>query len=734
VLGEAKEASQERRKREVAVFLHEVSRRRPLVIFLDDIHWADPSSVDLLAYLGSKSSEWRFLLLLAYRHTDLLRTQHPFGPVKLELQGRGDCREIALPFLSRDDFDRYLELAFVGHRFPEELAAILHTRTEGNPLFMVDLVRYLRDRGVIVQDQGHWSLLRRVPDLQHELPESIRAMIQRKLDQLSTADRHLLMAGSVFGLEFGSVGTSQVLGREPADVEERLAVLETVHGMVQRVGERTLPDGLVTVRYAFVHALYQNALYAALQPTRKASWSAAAAQALLDHYGEKSGDRAADLAVLFEAARDPERAADHYLIAAENAARVFAHREAIVLARRGLSQLGHLPNTPERAALELPLRTTLGLQLQVTQGYAAPEAEEAYSRARGLCQQDADSLFPVLWGLWLISKVRSELPRAREMAKELLEIAQRTEDSALALQAHQALGMTAFCHGRPADAVQHVEQAIALYDPSQHAAHAFQFGQDPAIISKAFGAVALWLLGYPDRARRQSAATIAASRKLSPSSQAVAFHFAAVLQQLLRDGPRTRSHAAASSAIAAEHGFSFWLAGALVLDGWGLAVCGEIDQGVCRLRQGIADWAATGSVTYQTYYLGLLAEALAAQGQQQEAERVLNEAMALVRQTGEELYEAQLYRLRGLLRINNTTGPEALRQAEEDFYRALTITRQQEAKSMELRALMSLTRLYQKHNRQTEARPMLSECYDWFTEGFDTRDLQEAKALLEQIS
>jgi hypothetical protein len=156
--------------------------RRPLVLFLDDIHWADPSSVDLLAHLGVRCRAWRLLLVLSYRPADLLRTEHPFGPVKLELQGRGVCREIALPFLSRGDLDRYLELAFAGHRFPGEFAAALHARTEGNPLFMVDLLRYLRDRGAIVEDQGRWALVRAVPDLERELPESVRGMIRRKVD------------------------------------------------------------------------------------------------------------------------------------------------------------------------------------------------------------------------------------------------------------------------------------------------------------------------------------------------------------------------------------------------------------------------------------------------------------------------------------------------------------------------------------------------------------------------
>src|SRR5262249_18125141 len=348
------------------------------------IHWADPSSVDLLAYLGTKCPEWRVLLLLTYRPSDLLRTEHPFKRVKLELHARGVCREIALPFLSRDDLDRYLALSFPEHRFPEHFAAILHARIEGNPLFMVDLLRYLRERGVIVQNNGYWELMRAVPEIQSELPESVRSMIQRKVDQLSTSDRQLLMAASVQGAEFDSAVVAQVLGRQAADVEERLDFLEHVHFMVRHVREQTFPDGTLTFRYGFVHALYQNAFYGALPPPRKAAWSAAATRTLLAHYGDKSVALAGELGMLFEAARDPEAAAEHYRIAAENAARIFAHHEAVVLARRGLALLEKLADTPERARRELPFHLTLGIQLQVAHGYAAPEARRSYDRACAL--------------------------------------------------------------------------------------------------------------------------------------------------------------------------------------------------------------------------------------------------------------------------------------------------------------------------------------------------------------
>jgi predicted ATPase len=737
VFTEAKEAPQERRKRELGVFLEEISRQRPLVVFLDDIHWADPSSVDLLAYLGGKCSGWRLLLVLTYRPSDLWRTQHPFGPVKQELQARGVCREVALPFLSRDDFEHYLALAFVGHRFPEELAAVLHARTEGNPLFMVDLLHYLCDRGLIVQEHGHWTLVRAVPDLHHELPESVRGMIQRKVDQLSAADRHLLMAASVQGPEFDSVVVAQLLGREAADVEERLEVLERVHSMVRLVREQTFPDRTLTLRYGVVHVLYQNALYAALRPMRKAAWSGAAARALQGHHGDQAAGLAAELALLFEAARDHERAADFYRTAAENAARLFAHHEAVVLARRGLAQLEALPDAPERARRELPLLIALGMQLQVAQGYAAREAEGIYARARTLCEQVPESgpLFPVIWGLWLYYEVRCELGKSREMAEQLFSLAQRVQDPAQLLQAHHALTVTSLCLGDPVATREHMEQGVVLYDARRHSSHTYRYGLDAGVACQAFGAVAVWLLGYPDQAVERSRAAVALGGELGqPSSLALARYFACLLRQYRREGPAVRESAEATLAIASEHGFSFWLAAARIMRGWALAQEGEFASGIARLRQGMTDWGATGGQTYRTYHLGLLAEALGKQGRFAEAVGVLAEALTLMDGTGERFHGAELHRLRGeyLLRQQGTEG--ARREAEACFRQALDIARGQQAKSLELRAAMSLARLHQQQGRATEARLMLAECYDWFTEGFDTADLQEARALLEQVS
>jgi predicted ATPase len=720
--------SQQAMLREFASLVQEAARLGPVVLFFDDVHWADVSTVDLLAHLGRHCPELRILVVVTYRPTELLLGPHPFHPVKLELQGRGVCTEMPLGFLERQDIDQYLALAFPAHAFPADFADLIHLRTEGSPLFMVDLLRYLREHGVLAESGGRWLLAQELPDLRQSLPESIRGMIQRKLERLSVEDRRLLAAASVQGYEFDSAAVASALKLDAAEVEECLQVLDRVHGLVRLVREYEFPDRTLTLRYAFVHVLYQHALYNDLSPTRRAALGVALARILEGHHGEKSSTVAAELACLYEVGRDFARAARQFCLAARNAARVFAHREAVVLARRGLRLLEALPESPERAALELPLQTVLGLQLQVTYGYAADAAKEAYTRARELCPQAGGpaALFPILWGLWLFHKVRSELPKAQEMAEELLALARQFEDPDLALQAHQALGMTAFCRGKPDAALRHVEQAAALYDEQRHRTHAFLFGQDPGVICKAYGAVVLWLLGYPDTAAQQSDEAIRMSAELSPTSQAVAQHFAAMVHQLHRDGPRTRQHAEATAAIAAEHGFSFWLAGGTIMKGWALAACGAAEEGIAAMREGLRAWQATGSVTYRTYYQGLLAEVLVGKGQVEEGGRVLEEALALIGQTDEGLCQAELFRLKGELLL-----PEREDEAEKYFRQALAVARQQRTKALELRAVTSLSRLHQKQGRPAEVQPLLAEAYSRFTEGFQTPDLREARGLLE---
>ncbi len=376
----------------------------------------------------------------------------------------------------------------------------------------------------------------------------------------------------------------------------------------------------------------------------------------------------------------------------------------------------------------------LGLQLQVTKGYAAPQAQQAYARARELNNRALNwaSDFPVLWGLWLYHKVRSHLAQAEEMAEELLSLARRVNDPALALQAHQALGMTAFCQGRQSVALWNVEQVAALYDPVRHREHSSVFGQDPGVICKAYGAVVLWLLGFPDSAVQQSEAAIQLSRDRSPTSQAVALHFAAMVHQLRRDATRTLDCANRAAMIAAEHRLSFWLASAAVLSGWALAKDGAPGEGLARLRQGLNDWRATGSVTYETYYLGLLADVLAEQGERDAAAHALDEALRLAAQTGEGFVLSELHRQQGelLLLQGEPAADKTSQLAEAAFHRALDIAREQESKCLILRTAISLARHNPRSELFAETDQLLRHVFESFTEGLDCPDLRDAKALL----
>jgi predicted ATPase len=720
--------SQERLKRELIAFMEELARRQPVVLSLDDLQWADASTVDILAYAATRCISLRILILGTYRPADMLATGHPFLRAKLELQGHGICREIPMCFLTCADVDRYLGLHFREHQFPAELSARIHDRTEGNPLFMADLVRFLRDRDVLAEHEGRWVMVGQLEEVDRELPESVRAMVDRKIGQLSDDEHRLLVAASVQGYEFDAAVVSTALALDAALVEELLEVLERVHGFVRLVSEHELPDRTLTLRYRFVHVLYQNALYATLQPTRKVSLSAAVAKALIGYFDKKRSAIASELAILFEAARDFERAAEYFRLAAVQAARVCASKEAVVLARRGLDALMQLPESPERAEHELRLQTTLGPALMIAVGYGTPEVEAVYTWARELCEQvgETPQFFPVVWGLSQHYRARADYRSARELGQHLLALAQKVQDPALLLMAHHSLANTFAFSGDFEACRTHGEQARAIYVPEQHHSLASLYGgYDPGTTSQSGLAGILWRLGYPDQALHRGDEAIALARKLHHTdSVALALAFDAMVHQWRRDAQRTREQAEAAIAVAAQPGP--WLVFGTVLRGWALAQQGQGDEGITLMRQGIAVWRAQGTGCLQPYFLALLADAYARSGREEEAITALAEALAITEQTHEGYAHAELYRLKGELQADPA-------EAEASFHQSIEIARRQKAKSFELRAVMSLSRLYDKQGKQPEAREMLAEIYGWFTEGFDTADLKDAAALLECV-
>ena len=722
-------ATQEQMKREFLAFVAEFGRRLPLVFFFDDLHWADASTVDLLAWLGRRAARLRLLVVTTYRPAEMQSGKNPFVPVQLELQRHGVCRELPLAFLTQGDVESYLALGFPNHQFPGDFAARLHAQTEGNPLFLAALLHHLRDRGLIASRDGCWTLAQAIPDFQKDLPVSVRSLISRQIDQLDEADRRLLSVGSVQGYEFDAAVAAGVLARKAADVEERLEFLDRVHGLVRLVRELEFPDGTLTLRYRFVHVLYQNSLYAAVPPSQRAEWSANVAQALLAHHGSQNAVVASEAALLFEKARAWAQAAECFYLAARSPLRIQAHREAAVLARCGLEMLDRLPDTPDRARQEARLQFALGLALQQSEGFADPDVVEAYRRARELSHVEIEiaSRSPLLWGLWSFYILRGEHGAAREIAEELCNLAQGQTDPLVSIAADHSMGYSLMMLGQPVEAWSHLGKDLP-------AGAQAVYGRDLGIPFRTHGSVVLWLLGFPDQAVERSRQAAAHARKKQDLyGLSIALFNAAKVHQLRREAEATAEYAQTLLSLAEEQAFPVWIAAGMVLAGWAETQRGQRDAGLARIRQGIAAFLANGAAMMHPHFLCLLAEALDAGAQVAEGLDVLARALSIVEETGERYYESELHRLRGELLLKQNDRVDRTDEAQTCFQNAMTVARRQQARSLELRASVSAARLAQRQDqgihKLANARSILEPICGLFTEGFETADWRAAKTL-----
>jgi predicted ATPase len=430
-----------------------------------------------------------------------------------------------------------------------------------------------------------------------------------------------------------------------------------------------------------------------------------------------------------------EQAIPYWQRAGQHASDRSANLEAISHFTKGIELLKTLPETPEHIQQALALHIALGAALQLAKGHAAPEVEHAYIQAHALCQQVSETieLVSVLFGLWCFYILRPELHTARELGETMLRLAQRAHDPALAVIAHWALGLTRLWLGELPAARQHLEEAIARYTPDQRRVMVFRVGNEPGVPCRLYVAIILWLLGSPEQALARLHDALALPPELShPFSLAVARCLAAMVSQFRRDGPAVHEQAEAAIALTTEQGFPQWASLAMSLRGWALVMQGQGEAGMAQIRQGIADWRGTGAALFVPYLCTLLADVSAHLDHTEDGLRALVEAHTLVEQHEERWWEAEVSRLRGVLLLRQTVPPQA--EAETWLRRALEVARRQQAKSLELRAATSLARLWQQQGKRTEAYELLVPVYAWFTEGVDTADLQEAKALLEELA
>ena len=727
-------ATRERMLREMGDALEAVTAESPLVLILEDLHWSDYSTLDLISYLANQRQRAQLMLIGTYRPVELIVSGHPLKAVKQELLAKQQCEELPLNYLNEEAVGTYLRLRFAENRFPAALASLIHNRTEGNPLFMVNAVDYLLAEKSIVEREHVWELVAPANNVEQGVPDSIRQMIEKQVDHLDAEDQRLLEAASVAGLEFSSLAVVAALEDDRATVEARCDELVRRHHFLHDCGVHELPNGEAVSRYGFIHVLYQNVLYDRTSPSRRVQLHRRIADRGEEVYGDRAGDIAAELAMHFERGRDYKRTAKYLQRAADKAIRRFAYQEAVPLARHGLETIARMPDSSERAEQELCLQLTLGVPLIATEGYAAEDVGNVYVRARELCRQigDTPDVSEALWGLWTFHMLKAELSTARDIAEEFLSLAERLPYHGLALRGHWALEIVSLHQGEFEKAIEHCEKALSLYEPKLHVDDAFLYALNPGVAVPCFAGWALWFLGLPDQAPARIEEALVVARQLSePQCLAHALFFAAFLYQLLRDERRTQEYAEATIDVSRVHGLVMYEAMALIIRGWVLFEQQRTDEAIEQMRQGLAALEETNTDLVRPQFLALLAEALGKTGRANEGLRLMEQALELVDRKGERYYHAELYRLKGELLLVQSGDVSA---AADCFRQAIEVAQEQKAKSWELRAAMSLARLHVRQNEEKQALDLLAPVYDSFSEGFDTLDLREAKALLRALS
>jgi predicted ATPase len=510
--------------------------------------------------------------------------------------------------------------------------------------------------------------------------------------------------------------------------------LAAQHHFIDDIGLVVWPDGTSGGNYQFQHALYQQVLYEQVGTVRRMQLHRRIGARLEGGYESRVREVAAPLAVHFERGGETYRAAHYWQQAGDNAAGRNVYPEAIAALRRGLALLAALPGSPERTQHELALQLILGRLLMAAQGMAAAEAGDVYTRAHMLCQQlgETRQLFQVLSGLAVFHSAQARLHTSAELVQQLFDLAQRLGDSFLVRDSHILMGAVALYRGNLVAARAHLEQSLELSTPEQPSTPIFAAGLHPRVASLVWLGRAMWMLGYADQAQQRSKDAVALAQRMEHTpSLAYAEYFATMLYQHRQDARGTSAHAEALMTIADEQGFALRFEQGRILRGWGLAMCGEVAAGVAQIRQGLAALEGIGPKLAQPYHLTLLAEAYDQAGRPEIGLQVLAEALTLLEATEERWWEAELHRLKGALLLHLPI-PD-LPQAEACFQQALAVACSQQAKGLELRAALSLSGLWQQQGQPQAARALLAPICGWFTEGFDTPDLQAARALLREL-
>jgi class 3 adenylate cyclase/predicted ATPase len=686
------------------------ARRRPVLMVFEDAHWIDPTSRELMDLTVDRVRHLPVLLAITFRP----EFQPPWG-------GRAHVTSLTLNRLGERDGEALVQKLAGNAALNVDIVAEIVERTDGVPLFVEELTKAVLEAGAGCGRQVTASVL----GAGLGVPATLQASLMARLDRLGPAAKGVAQIGAAIGREF-SYKLAAAVG-EPSEERLREALQRLVDAGL--VFQRGAPP---TAEYLFKHALVQDTAYDTLLRRTRQQLHARIAEALETQSPERMDTQPELFAQHYAEAGLAEKSVAFWGRAGRRSAARSAMAEAAAQLQKGLNQLAMVPDTPERQRQELEFCSALGAVLQASRGSAAPEAGRAYARARELWEQlgSPSEFLRIPYGQSVYHMNRGELDLSLRLDEGLLRLSRQRNDSAGLVLGHLSSGRTLFFTGRFAPSQSHLEEVLSLYDPISHGPLVHQASLHPQVVSRAVLGNVLFCLGYPDRALAQSSAAITEAQKLShPPSLAVSLAIGARVLSLIGDNAVLSKWVDQLVAVTTAHGFAHWGAQGTIYRGWAKVRNGDVAEGMSLLHSGSTAYRTTGAQGNMPYHIALLAAAREIAGQVEEAVALLDDALQIVERTGERWLEAELYRHKGQLLLRQGQ-PEA---AEEQYSKALGIARERGAKLWELRAAVSLARLWGEQGRRAAARELLAPVYGWFTEGFDTADLKEAKALLDEL-
>jgi class 3 adenylate cyclase/predicted ATPase len=692
------------------------SQAQPVVVIFEDLHWIDAETQALVDALVEGLPAARVLMLVNYRP----EYQHAWGSKTYYRQLRID----PLPAASAREL---LDALLGDDATVQPLKGLLIQRTEGTPFFLEEGVRALVETRVLTGDRGSYRLLRSLDTI--EVPATVKALLASRIDRLTPEDKSVLQAASVIGTDVPFDVLEAIAGVPRDELRRHLDQLQSAEFLY----ETALFPAL---EYTFKHALTHEVTYGSLLGDRRRALHARIVEAIERLYADRLGEQIERLAGHAVRGEIPDKAVTYLHEAGARALRRSANNQAVDYFTQALDLLARWPVGPEREGQELRLLLAFGPALQMTRGFGAPEVGRTYTRASELGEaigQPAEH-FQALWGRWLFTTSGGDYAEGRRIAEALIALGERLGDRALLLEAHHAMAPTTLWVGELESTRRHCEQGIALYDTEQHRSLAFLYGgHDPSVCCRMHAALALWMLGHPALALERSRSGLALARDLAHAGSIVnAFPFAVLVHQLVGDRVTLADLVESMVAMSNEYGLRQWLAYGRIFENWIRAGQDRGQDAIDQIRHAIDEYRAMGSTIWVPAFQGLLADVCLKHGATEEGLTTIAEALELADVTGAHLWTPEFHRLRGELLLARAGAEEA--HAEAAFRQAIDGAREQGARSWELRAAVSLSRLWERRGKREEARRLVGEVHGWFTQGFDTADLAAARRRLDELT